>query len=142
MASGGNDSGRSGSAATIDSTMLSKKSPMHKLARLARLAGTSIGREAMNSPGDTSNANGGGLTFFNRNAQQNANDSNNINLSPTTSQGLNSSSSNQNIEGSQPRKWGKLMQAASGANGNKRSSIDSTTTATGLAIDTSSTRLL
>ena len=46
------------------------------------------------------------------------------------------------ILGSQPRKWGKLMQAASGANGNKRSSIDSTTTATGLAIDTSSTRLL
>ena len=47
--------------------------------------------------GDTSNANSGGLTFFNRNAQQN--DSNNITLSPTTSQGLNSSSSNQNIEG-------------------------------------------
>ena len=48
--------------------------------------------------GDTSNANSGGL-FFNRNAQQNGNDGNNVTLSPTTSHGLNSSSSNQNIEG-------------------------------------------
>ena len=31
--------------------MLSKKSPMHKLARLARLAGTTIGRDALNSTG-------------------------------------------------------------------------------------------
>ena len=46
------------------------------------------------------------------------------------------------IIGSHPRKWGKLMQAAAGGNGNKRASIDSTTTATGLAIDTSSTRLI
>ena len=45
------------------------------------------------------------------------------------------------IIGSHPRKWGKLMQTAAGGNGNKRASIDSTTTATGLAIDTSSTRL-
>ena len=45
------------------------------------------------------------------------------------------------ILGSQPRKWGKLMQAAGEENGNKRASIDSTTTATGLAIDTSATRL-
>ena len=48
--------------------------------------------------GDTSNANTGGL-FFNRNAQPNGNDGNNVTLSPTTSHGLNSSSSNQNIEG-------------------------------------------
>ena len=40
------------------------------------------------------------------------------------------------ILGLQPRKWGKLVQAATGENGNKRASIDSTTTATGLAIDT------
>ena len=46
------------------------------------------------------------------------------------------------IIGSHPRKWGKLMQTAAGGNGNKRASIDSTTTATGLAIDTSSTRLI
>ena len=47
--------------------------------------------------GDTSNANSGGLNLFNRTAQQNTNDGT---LSPTASQGLNSSSSNQNIEGS------------------------------------------
>ena len=46
------------------------------------------------------------------------------------------------IIGSHPRKWGKLMQGSAGGNGNKRASIDSTTTATGLAIDTSSTRLI
>ena len=52
MASAGNGNGRSGSAATIDSNVLPKKSPMHKgFARLARLAGTSIGRDAMNSSG-------------------------------------------------------------------------------------------
>merc|ERR1719400_2408936 len=97
MAANGNGTGKRDSAATIDSNMLSKKSPMHKLARLARLAGTSIGRDAMNnSSGDTSNANSGGL-FFNRKAQQNGNDGNNVTLSPTTSHGLNSSSSNQNI---------------------------------------------
>ena len=42
---------RSGSSGIIDTNMLSKKSPMHKLARLARLAGTTIGRDAVNSPG-------------------------------------------------------------------------------------------
>ena len=49
MAANGNGTGKRDSAATIDSNMLSKKSPMHKLARLARLAGTSIGRDAMNN---------------------------------------------------------------------------------------------
>ena len=49
MASPGNE--RSGGAS--ESIMLAKKSPMHKLARLARLAGTSIGKDAMNSAGNT-----------------------------------------------------------------------------------------
>ena len=31
--------------------MLTKKSPMHKLARLAKLAGTTIGKDAINSKG-------------------------------------------------------------------------------------------
>ena len=44
-------SARSGSSGIIDTNMLSKKSPMHKLARLARLAGTTIGRDALNSTG-------------------------------------------------------------------------------------------
>ena len=43
--------GRSGSGGNIATDMLSKKSPMHKLARLAKLAGTSIGRDAINSAG-------------------------------------------------------------------------------------------
>ena len=47
----GTASGRSGSSGFIDTNMLSKKSPMHKLARLARLAGTTIGRDALNSTG-------------------------------------------------------------------------------------------
>ena len=47
----GTGSARSGSSGIIDTNMLSKKSPMHKLARLARLAGTTIGRDALNSTG-------------------------------------------------------------------------------------------
>ena len=49
--------------------------------------------------GDTRNTNSGGLNFFTRHAQQNANDGTNATVSPTASQGLNSSSSNQNLEG-------------------------------------------
>ena len=51
MASPGNE--RSGGGGASESIMLAKKSPMHKLARLARLAGTSIGKDAMNSAGNT-----------------------------------------------------------------------------------------
>ena len=52
MASPGNERSGGGGGAS-ESIMLAKKSPMHKLARLARLAGTSIGKDAMNSAGNT-----------------------------------------------------------------------------------------
>ena len=51
---GPSSSARSGSSGIIDTNMLSKKSPMHKLARLARLAGTTMGRDAVNSSGTDS----------------------------------------------------------------------------------------
>ena len=48
MSSPGNARNGNGGGGSIE---LAKKSPMNKLARLARLAGTSLGKDAINSSG-------------------------------------------------------------------------------------------